>query len=134
MARLHAALPDMRVVEQKMLSDYDDYYYSRNRTAPLPVLRVKLGDALQSWLYIDPRNSELVANLHRYSRIERWLYNGLHSLDFAFWYSRRPLWDIGMIILLVGGLVSSGTGLFLGVKRLGRGAKRPGSPERRQKR
>lgn len=118
MARLRAALPDIPVVEQEMLSDYDDYYYARNREAPLPVLRVKLGDALQSWLYIDPRTSELVANLHRYSRIERWLYNGLHSLDFRFWYSKRPLWDLAMITLLLGGLAASSLGLYYGVTRL----------------
>jgi hypothetical protein len=118
LARLRSALPDVPVVEQLLLRDYDDYYYSRYREAPLPVLRVKLGDALQTWLYIDPRTSELVANLHRYSRIERWMYNGLHSLDFRFWYSKRPLWDLVMITLLLGGLAASSLGLYYGVTRL----------------
>ncbi len=56
--------------------------------------------------------------MHRYSRIERWLYNGLHSLDFEFWYSKRPLWDIGMIVLCLGGLATSALGCYLGIKRL----------------
>ncbi len=118
LARLRKALPDVPVVGQQLLRDYDDYYYSRNREAPLPVLRVKLGDPLQTWLYVDPRNSEIVLNLHRYSRIERWLYNGLHSLDFRFWYSKRPLWDVVMITLLLGGLAASSLGFYYGVRRL----------------
>lgn len=117
-ARVRTAVPDVPVIEQQLLRDYDDYYYSRGRKAPLPVLRVKLGDPLHTWLYIDPRNSEVVLNLHRYSRIERWLYNGLHSLDFRFWYSKRPLWDLGMITLLLGGLAASSLGLYYGTRRL----------------
>jgi hypothetical protein len=118
LARLREALPGVTLMDQQLLRDYDDYYYSRSRAAPLPVLRVKLGDELRTWLYIDPRTSELVANLHRYSRIERWLYNGLHSLDFRFWYSKRPLWDVAMITLLLGGLAASSLGLYYGVTRL----------------
>ena len=70
--------------------------------------------------------------MHRLNRVERWLYNGLHSLDFAFWYSKRPLWDIGMILLCGGALVSSAIGLCLGVKRLWRDVARlvSGPPRR----
>jgi hypothetical protein len=52
------------------------------------------------------------------------VYNGLHSLDFSFWYDRRPLWDIGMITLCLGGFASSGIGLLLAVKRVRRGVTR----------
>jgi PepSY-associated TM region len=116
--RLKSAVPDVPIVEHTLLSDYDSYYYSRGGQSPLPVLRVKFGDPMQTWVYIDPRTSEMLSQVQRYSRIERWLYNGLHSLDFKFWYSKRPLWDIGMIVLLLGGLGSSALGLYLGVKRL----------------
>ncbi len=116
--RLRAALPDVPVAGHELLQEYDDYYYSRSGQAPLPVLRVKFSDSLQTWLYIDPRTSQIVANVHRYSRVERWLYNGLHSLDFRFWYSKRPLWDFVMITLLLGGLVGSSLGLYYGIRRL----------------
>ena len=116
--RLKGATRDAPIVEQTLLSDYDSYYYSRGGQSPLPVLRVKFGDPMKTWVYIDPRTSEMLSQVHRYSRIERWLYNGLHSLDFKFWYSKRPLWDIGMILLLLGGLCTSALGLYLGVKRL----------------
>jgi len=113
-------VPSASIAAQELLADYDSYYYSRNREAPLPVLRVKFADPLETWAYVDPRTSELLATVHRLNRVERWLYNGLHSLDFAFWYSKRPLWDIGMILLCVGGLTSSAIGLCFGVKRLWR--------------
>jgi hypothetical protein len=118
MTRLRTALPDAPIVEQQLLQDYDSYYYSRGRQTPLPVLRVKFGDPAQTWFYIDPEMSRVVAAVHRLNRVERWLYSGLHDLDFSFWYDRRPLWDIVVITLLLGGLASSGIGLFLGIKRL----------------
>jgi len=116
--RLRTALPDVPIVSHEMLSDYDDYYYSRSGQLPLPVLRVKLADPLQTWLYVETQTSQLIGNVHRYSRLERWLYNGLHSLDFRFWYSRRPLWDLAMLTLLLGGLAGSSLGLFYGVRSL----------------
>ncbi len=115
--RLRAALPDEQVAEQTLLEDYDDYYYSRNRQAPLPVLRVKFADPMRTWIYVDPALGRTVATVHRLSRLERWLYNGLHSLDFAFWYRRRPLWDVGMVILLLGALTATSIGLVFGVRR-----------------
>lgn len=123
--RLATALPPgAPVASHEMLQDFDDYYYSRNGQLPLPVLRVKLGDPLQSWLYIDPSTSQVLASVHRYSRVERWLYNGLHSLDFRFWYSKRPLWDLAMITLLLGGLATSCLGFYYGVRGLRSGTGR----------
>ena len=69
------------------------------------------------------------SSTHRLGRVERWLFNGLHSLDFGFWYDRRPLWDIGLIVLSLGGVASSGIGLWIGwgrVRRaIGRGLPAP---------
>jgi hypothetical protein len=67
--------------------------------------------------------SQVLAEIPRLSRVERWLYNGLHSLDFAFWYTKRPLWDVVMIVLLVGGLTSAILGTWMGITRLRRGAR-----------
>lgn len=119
-ARLEKALPGIPIVEAALLDDYDWYYYSRDTQLPLPVLRVKLGDAARTWVYVDPVMSRVIRQINKGGRVERWLYNGLHSLDFPFWYQRRPLWDIAVITLLLGGLTSSGIGLFLGVKRISR--------------
>jgi hypothetical protein len=86
----------------------------------LPVLRVKFDDPAESWIYVDPVRGDVLSIIHKYSRVERWLYNGLHSLDFAFWYHKRPLWDVAVILLLCGGLATSLLGLYLGLRRLGR--------------
>ena len=123
MARLQTALPDEKVVEQTLLTEYDDYYYSRGSQTPLPVLRVKYADPAQTWIYVDPEMSRVLGTVPKLARVERWLYNGLHSLDFKFWYSRRPLWDIGMIVLLLGGLASSAIGAFLGARRIVRASR-----------
>jgi hypothetical protein len=120
LARLQTALPDTAISAAELLDHYDAYYYARAGRAPLPVLRVKFTDPAQTWAYIDPRQSELVAVVHSGSRLERWLFNGLHSLDFAFWWDRRPLWDFGMIVLSLGALVSSGIGMYLGIRRVRR--------------
>jgi uncharacterized iron-regulated membrane protein len=122
--RVRGALPGTTVSSSEMLATYDSYYYSREGLAPLPVLKVKLADPESTWLYIDPRMSRLVGRVHRLDRAERWLYNGLHSLDFSFWYYRRPLWDVGMILLSLGGLTSSAVGIMMGLKRVLRGAGR----------
>jgi len=123
-ARLRGAAPDVPIVEQQLLTEYDSYYYSRQHLTPLPVLRVKFADPGETWFYIDPSNSTILSQVTRLSRIERWLYNGLHSLDFPFWYDMRPAWDIVMIVLLAGGLMSSSIGLALGFSRVARSVRR----------
>ena len=87
------------------------------------MLRVKFADPARTWVYIDPETSQVLAEITRWSRVERWLYNGLHSWDFAFWYTKRPLWDVAMLLVLLGGLASSGLGVIMGVRRLRRNAR-----------
>lgn len=123
---LQAAVPDASIIDATLLNDYDAYYYARNGSAPLPVVRMKFDDPASTWVYVDAWRSQIVSVSHRLSRLERWLFNGLHSLDFSFWYDRRPLWDIGMIVLSLGALASSGIGAYLGIKRLRRDLRRAG--------
>jgi hypothetical protein len=77
---------------------------------------------MQTWVYVDPTMSQVLAAVHRLNRVERWFYNGLHSLDFAFWY-RSWLWDVGVILLCLGGLLTSGIGTVIGFGRLWRGVR-----------
>ncbi len=122
--RLRAALPTIPITGATQLESYDSYYYGRGvDRPPLPVIRIQFADPMRTWIYVDPAVNRIVRTVHRYSRLERWLFNGLHSLDFAFWYERRPLWDIGLIVLMFGGLASTGIGLWLGIARI-RGALR----------
>jgi hypothetical protein len=126
-AEIEALVSDAAVRDQRVLDTYDAYYYARNGEAPLPVLKVEFDDPADTWYYFDLATREPVYANHRLSRLERWLFNGLHSLDFGFWYDRRPLWDVGMILLSLGALATSGIGMYLGCRRLfGRPASRPG--------
>ena len=120
LARVTAVNPDAKILEAKLLDDYDSYYYSFDRRAPLPVLRIKFDDPDSSWLYVDPQMSRLVYRAHRRERLQRWIYRGFHSLDFSFWYNKRPLWDIGVIVLSVGGIVLSLIGIVIAWKRVSR--------------
>jgi hypothetical protein len=122
-ARLTEAVPGSAVTAAELLQSYDDYYYSRQGQLALPVLRVKFDDPARSWIYVDPVRGELLSIIHKYSRVERWLYSGLHSLDFAFWYHKRPLWDLVVILFLCGGLATSALGLYMGLRRLVRDLK-----------
>ena len=109
-----------------MLTEYDSYYYSRRNQTPLPVVRVKFDDPAATWAYVDPSMSQVLATVHRLNRVERWLYNGLHSLDFKFWYW-SPAWDVGVILLCLGGLASSAIGTVMGFGRLWRGVRNAGA-------
>jgi hypothetical protein len=94
----------------EILTAYDNYYYSRKYEKRLPVLRVKDGD---NWSYIDLRTGQLVLQQDTGARVERWLYHGLHSLDFSFLVYKRPLWDIIVLVLMLGGTTVSVTGAAL---------------------
>jgi hypothetical protein len=123
-AAARAAMPDAEATELTWLTDYDDYYYDRGRTLPLPVLRARYGDRTGTWLYLDPRRGTIVRKEERLTRANRWLYHGLHSLDFPRLYAARPLWDIVVIVLSLGGLLVSATTLVPAVHRLKRHARR----------
>ncbi|PKK37105.1 hypothetical protein BWI96_07005 [Siphonobacter sp. SORGH_AS_0500] len=112
--------PQSPVLETKILTAYDDYYYSKNGEKRLPILRVKLDTPEQIWYYVDLKTSQVVYKHQNLTRLERWLYHGLHSLDFSFLFYRRPLWDITLIALLLGGMAASSTGLVLTCKWLKR--------------
>ncbi|MEX1258777.1 MAG: PepSY domain-containing protein [Gemmatimonadota bacterium] len=117
---VRATYPEIPIADAAVLHDYDSYYYSRDRSAPLPVLRVRFDDADRTWMYLDPEAGTVAAALHRLDRIERWIYSGFHSLDFNFWYRTRPAWDIAMIVLLLGGLTTTVIGFSLGLERIAR--------------
>jgi len=102
------------------MDEYDNYYYDRDRQLSLPVLRVRYADPQHTWLYFDPKHGSIARKEERLTRINRWLYHGLHSLDFPFLYYRRPLWDAVVIALSLGGIVLSATTLSASWRRVRR--------------
>jgi hypothetical protein len=115
-----AAMPDVPIQEAVWLQEYDAHYYDLRSGRSLPVLRVRYDDETQTALYLDPARGAIVQKTDETRRLRRWLYQGLHSLDFPFLYYQRPLWDVVVIALSIGGLVLSATTLLPGFRRLKR--------------
>ncbi|MEM6830514.1 MAG: PepSY domain-containing protein [Bacteroidota bacterium] len=105
--------PEAENLQITTLTDYDAYYYDKHRTKPLPVFKVDINDHANTSYYINPKTAEVLLRHENTSRLNRWLYHGLHSLDFPALFFRRPLWDIVMIVLMLGGTSVSVTGLVL---------------------
>lgn len=100
-----------------VLREYDNYYYAKSKKIPLPVLKLEINNNLNTHLYIDPINCEILQKTNSYSRVRRWLYRGLHCLDFRFIYS-SVYWEIVIILLMIGGTMLSITGCLLIFRRV----------------
>jgi hypothetical protein len=84
----------------------------------LPVYRVILNDEQRTRYYLDPANGALLQRADANGRWHRWLFGGLHRLDFTALMRTRPLWDVLVLVLMLGGLGISVTGCYLGVRRV----------------
>jgi len=116
-----ALIPAAEITETRVLNGYDNYYYSRNPAngnRPLPAVRVRFNDTDRTWFHLDPNTGQIIDRSTRTNRLFRWLYNGLHSFDWWWLWSRRPLWDIVVITFSAGGLSLSLLGIVLGLRRL----------------
>jgi hypothetical protein len=130
------AMPEADVVSATWLEEFDDYYYDRHTSfdlglpqavKTLPVLRVEFDDPLGTWLYLTPSHGQVLKFESR-DRANRWGYYGLHALDFGFLFERRPLWDVVVLILMIGVGIVSTTTLWPMMKRLSRHARRICAP------
>lgn len=118
-------------VTTTVLTQYDRYYLDRDRRRPLPVVLAQLTTGNETRYYIDPRTAEVVQVYNAGGWVNRWLYTGLHSLNFPWLYNYRPLWDIVVITLMLGGTALCVTSLVLAWRALGRALQRtPGAAAR----
>jgi hypothetical protein len=101
------------IADLRRLSEYDRYYLDRRGNLPLPVLLLRLNDADDSRYYVDARTARVVGSYSAADWSSRWLYHGLHSLDFPWLYTYRPAWDIVVIAFMLGGTALSLTSLVL---------------------
>lgn len=110
--RLRAAAGGV-ATELQVLDRYDAYYRDRRGALPLPVIKIQMRDSVGSRYYVDPKTATIVGSHSGREWVRRWLYQGLHSLDFPWLYNHRPLWDIVVITLLLGGTALCVTSLVL---------------------
>ena len=101
------------LAELRIMDEYDSYYLDRTRSRPLPVVYLRLNDEDQTRYYIDVKTGQVAGSYSTRNRVNRWLYHGLHSLDFPWLYKHRPLWDIVVIVLMLGGTAVCVTSLVL---------------------
>ena len=86
---------------------------------PLPALRMLFDDPHGTWVHIDPHTGAVLGRTDSHRRTSRWLFAMLHSWDWLPLLERRPLWDVLLIVLSLGGAVMSLTGVVIGWRRLG---------------
>ena len=103
-----------------LLERYDAYYYSVGSGARrrLPVLRLTFDDPGTRLLYVDPHTGAILRAYDTRAKVMRWAVMGLHCLDFPFLIRNRPVWDITIISLSLGGLLLSVTGVVMSWRRI----------------
>ena len=104
------------VAEARLITQYDAYYLDRTGQRPLPVLFVQLNDETHTRYYIDPKTAQLVGSYRSSTEswVNRWLYHGLHSINFPWLYNYRPAWDIVVLTLMLGGTSLCVTSVIIG--------------------
>jgi uncharacterized iron-regulated membrane protein len=107
-----------RMSAAERLDRNDAYYYTMDGSAPSPMLRVHFDDALQTWLHVDPVSGQIVEKIDSSRRLYRWLFNGLHRLDFPFLAARPTARQIAIVVLCVLGFVFSVTAAVIAYRRL----------------
>jgi hypothetical protein len=117
---LTRAVAPEHLTEVRTIDRYDAYYRDRRRRQPLPVMLARVDDADRSQYYVDPATARLVAVYSSRDWVSRWLYHGLHSLDFPGLSDRRPAWDLVVLTFMIGGTVLSITAVALAWKAVGR--------------
>jgi len=109
------------IAEQATVGEEDAYYYQSYRGREnfvLPVYRVITNDEERTRYYLDPNSGALLQRADTNRRWHRWLFAGLHRIDFAAWMRVRPVWDILVLTLMLGGLGLTVTGFYLSIRRI----------------
>lgn len=98
---------------------YDNYYRpSKKRKLPLPVYRIDVKDEAATSIYISPVTGEIQNLQTQNSRVQRWVYQFLHSFD-SLWFINHPSIRLLLeVLLLLGGTALSVTGLVLSTKKM----------------
>jgi hypothetical protein len=114
------AVQPAAIASSGLMTRYDAYYLDKHNQLPLPVLYVRLKD--DSRYYIDPRTARVVGS-HTSTQeawVTRWIYHGLHSMNFPWLYNYRPAWDVVVLALMLGGTTLCVTSVMIGFQLLRR--------------
>ena len=92
-----------------------DNYAVASIMAAAPIFRVVCGEV---WFHIDGANGAVLEKLDASRRAYRWLYGGLHTLNFPILMARPALRAAVIVILCACGLAFSLTGVAIAWRRL----------------
>jgi hypothetical protein len=115
---------DRAIESAEMLPAEDAYYFrfqqgfAERDPLALPVYRIVLDDAEATRHYVSPTTGQLLLRVDAAERGYRWLFHGLHRWDFTATLRSRPLWDIVVLFLMIGGTVGVATGVYLAIRRI----------------
>ncbi|ABE35868.1 peptidase propeptide and YPEB domain protein [Paraburkholderia xenovorans LB400] len=115
---VQAAWPGSKV-DAPTLIPLDDIYARLRSTDGIggDGVRVVVHDSSNSDVYVNNITGKVIEVMDTSRRVYRWLYFGLHTLDFPF-LSNNVIWKPLMLILLMLGFAFSVTGVTIGWKRL----------------
>ncbi|MGH1470542.1 MAG: PepSY domain-containing protein [Cellvibrionaceae bacterium] len=119
-AIIHSVREHDDVLSQSLLTTADAYYYNDHDHGQrkFPVYKVVLNNPDTTHFYINAVSGEIAGFYSQQQRWFRWIFSGLHQLDFNSTIRSRPFWDILVWLLLIGVTVVSVTGTYMGLKRL----------------
>lgn len=113
------------MASHQRVTHYDSHYYSREAQSMygaaerrLPALRIDFDDAEKTWIYLDLYSGEIELSSSQPQRTGRWLFNFLHSWDLPPLLQAGTARNITLILLSLGGLALSVTGIKIGYTRL----------------
>jgi hypothetical protein len=93
----------------------DDHYVISSSMPNAPVYRSVCAEV---WYHVDGASGVILERSDRSTRLYRWLYSALHTLDVPS-LNARPMLRSALIVLLCGcGLIFSLTGVVIGWRRL----------------
>jgi hypothetical protein len=109
--------------KSEILTESDSYIKMKKLMLD-KLLRVKIDDSNNTWLYFNLETSDLIKVSNSNTRLRRWLYKGLHSFDFKFFESCDWLRKLILVIISLLGLIVSYSGLVLTFNYLSRKIRR----------
>ncbi len=101
-----------------ILVDKNDAYRSATAKPSAQLLRVVCDDAKKTWFHIDGSNGQIIEKIDHSRRWYRWLYSGLHTLDFPILDVHPQFKTALVLIFCVLGFIFSLTGVVLSWRRL----------------
>jgi hypothetical protein len=112
------AWPNSAISTSYVVLANDIYGNLREGSLAEGTLRIVLDDTKETWIHVNLHDGRLVSVMDNSRRRYRWLFNGIHSLDFPGLVNRRPLWDMVIIFLMLGGFIFSFTGIVIAYRRM----------------